>query len=73
MRETSSVCPVCRKIVPAVRMLEGGEWVMRKYCLDHGSFRTVVWRGSEDIDRWTGKHPETGAEQGLLCPGDCLA
>ena len=73
MRETSSVCPVCRKIVPAVRMLEGGEWVMRKYCPDHGSFRTVVWRGSEDIGLWTGKHPESGAEEGLRCPGDCLA
>ena len=68
-RKTASVCPVCLKQIPALRMYENGEWVMRKSCPEHGPFRTVIWRGSEDINRWTGVRPETGAEEGLSCPG----
>ena len=72
MRKTTSVCPVCLKMIPAERVWERREWVMRKVCPEHGPFRTVIWRGSEDIGQWTGEHPESGAEEGLRCPEDCL-
>ncbi len=70
-RRTASVCPVCLRRVPAKRVRRGGAWVLEKTCPEHGDFSAVVWRGSEDIDSWTGALPEYGAEEGLRCPEGC--
>lgn len=71
MRKTTSVCPVCLRQIPARRVARNGGYYQEKTCPEHGSFSTILWRGSEDLDRWTGPLPETGAEPGLNCPDDC--
>lgn len=71
MRRTTSVCPVCLKRIPATRIKESDEYYQLKTCPSHGKFRTIVWRGSEDIDQWIGDLPESGADETLHCPDDC--
>jgi len=44
---------------------------MEKTCLEHGSFSTILWRGSESLEDWAGPREETGADTGLNCPSDC--
>lgn len=71
MKKTASVCPVCLKQIPAVRVSRDGICYLEKDCPEHGHFSTAIWRGSEDIDAWIGVHPETGAEPDLPCPAAC--
>lgn len=71
MRKTASVCPVCLRPVPAVRIKRDGAYYLDKACPVHGPFSTALWRGSEDIDGWTGCLPEAGAEADLPCPTGC--
>ena len=71
MHKTTSVCPVCLRRVPAVRVERGGRYFLKKSCLEHGDFSTLVWQGSEPLEGWTGPREETGAEPGLRCPEDC--
>lgn len=71
MRKTSSVCPVCLRQIPAVRVKEDGAYYLRKTCPEHGDFSTILWRGSEDPALWAGTMPESGAQPGLTCPEDC--
>ena len=71
MRETTALCPVCLKRLPAVRIRENGAHYIRRFCEEHGVQQTVIWRGTEDIDAWTGARREDGAEDGLQCPDDC--
>ncbi len=72
VRETRSVCPVCLKNLPAalVRYPEGRVY-LEKTCPDHGTFRTVVWRGKMPLEPWlSGAEPlEPGG--GEACPGSC--
>lgn len=70
-RKTSSVCPICLRPIPATRIWENDAWYLHKTCPDHGNFSSIIWRGSEDIDQWTGSLPETGADPDLNCPNDC--
>lgn len=43
VRETSSVCPDCLKVIPARLMEEGGKVFMEKMCEAHGGFRALLW------------------------------
>ncbi|MHC6180074.1 radical SAM (seleno)protein TrsS [Clostridium sp. JNZ X4-2] len=74
--ETESLCPICRKKISAVKVLQDNEVYMEKYCNEHGKFKTILWRGSTPIDRWVRnkermyiKNPGTAVEKG--CPFDC--
>jgi len=49
---TESVCPVCLRRIPAERVAEGDNVYLRKTCPDHGSFRTVLWRGLDSWHAW---------------------
>jgi uncharacterized radical SAM superfamily Fe-S cluster-containing enzyme len=74
--ETESLCPVCLKRIRATRLLQGDEVFLVKECEDHGSFRTVMWRGKPSMAQWQRPkapvHPELCygcIERG--CPFDC--
>jgi len=76
LSETESLCPVCLKRIKATRLLHGDEVFMVKECEDHGSFKTVIWRGEPSITEWWRPkdpvHPDLcygTVEKG--CPFDC--
>lgn len=73
---TESVCPECLQKIPARRVLQGEDVYLEKACSEHGSFRTVLWRGEPAFASWTRPktpaypdHPFKAAERG--CPYDC--
>ncbi len=76
LSKTESVCPDCLVRIPAVRVLEGEDVFLEKTCLQHGTFRTILWRGLPAFSSWVRpkkpsfpKNPFTEIKQG--CPYDC--
>jgi uncharacterized radical SAM superfamily Fe-S cluster-containing enzyme len=74
--ETESLCPVCLKRIKATHLLHGDEVSMVKECEDHGSFRTVIWRGEPSMAEW--RRPKDPVHPSLCCgtvekgcPFDC--
>ena len=61
MHRTASVCPVCLKPIPAVRVEWDGRYFQEKTCPEHGDFSTLVWQGSQALEDWTGPREETWA------------
>lgn len=73
---TDSVCPVCLKRIPAKRVKEGNDIYLQKFCGEHGSFKTIIWRGEPDYTSWyqvkKADYPDvclTQVDKG--CPFDC--
>lgn len=74
---TESVCPVCLARVPAERVQEGTDVYLCKRCPEHGSFKTIIWRGKPDFTGWYRVNHRavsppkalTDLEEG--CPYDC--
>jgi len=73
---TESVCPVCLKRIPAHRVAVDDDVFLDKTCLEHGHFRTIIWRGTPSYASWyVPKLPSqppvcaTTADKG--CPFDC--
>lgn len=74
---TRSLCPVCLKRVTAQRVRQGYDVYLVKHCPEHGSFRTVIWRGNDPAfaDWVRPKTPSrplychTPVDKG--CPFDC--
>lgn len=71
-----SVCPICLASLPARHETTDGVTYLVKECPEHGSFRTVVWRGSPGFEEWSRpkipsspKKAFTAVERG--CPQDC--
>lgn len=71
-----SVCPVCLKPIGAQHETVGADTFLVKTCPDHGSFRTIVWRGNPDFGEWSRtkipslpRTPFTRMDKG--CPLDC--
>jgi len=77
LAETESVCPVCLQRLAAQRVGEGDNVYLVKHCPEHGSFKTVVWRGLDSYRAWGARGSraaqppvcETTVERG--CPYDC--
>ncbi len=74
--ETESVCPVCLKRIKAVRQLLGNEVFQDKTCEEHGSFRTLIWRGEPSMAKWRRPKPPVHPDicYGTVdrgCPFDC--
>ena len=69
---TASVCPVCLKRIPARLVPEGDAWYMKKSCPEHGSFKTVVWRGAPELKSW-GHYvpPKEDWDAAPDCPNAC--
>ena len=74
--ETESLCPQCLGKIKASVVRRGSSVYMEKECGKHGSFSTVIWRGSPDIEKWRiDKIPSTpngyNFEEDKGCPFDC--
>lgn len=74
--ETESVCPVCFARLPASVMRRGDGVFMRKACVKHGEFLTLLWRGDPSYETWSrpkipfrSPYPKTEITNG--CPFDC--
>lgn len=73
---TASLCPVCLTRVPAAREQQDDTVFLVKQCPEHGSFRTVIWRGPVPFSSWLRpkkaaplKKAFTAVSRG--CPFDC--
>ena len=76
LNETESLCPVCLQRIKATRLLNGDEVFMVKECKNHGSFRTVIWRGDPSMSKWRRPKPPVHPDlcYGIVekgCPFDC--
>lgn len=75
--ETSSLCPLCLKVIPAEVVEEGGRILIRKTCPEHGFFEDVYWSNAELYHRFSRfdhvgqgpDNPNTSTRDG--CPLDC--
>lgn len=75
-KRDNSLCPECLTLVPAWREQEGAEVYQVKACPEHGTFRTLIWRGPPDFAAW--RRPKLPAELAYYgsqlergCPFDC--
>jgi uncharacterized radical SAM superfamily Fe-S cluster-containing enzyme len=57
--ETKSLCPECLKTIPAVKVAENDCIYLDKVCPEHGSYRTLIWRGVADYKDLTRYKSET--------------
>jgi 7,8-dihydro-6-hydroxymethylpterin dimethyltransferase len=76
LSSTASLCPVCLARIPAFREQMDEKVFLVKHCQEHGTFRTVIWRGAVPFSSWLRpKKPSaplrsfTAIDQG--CPFDC--
>lgn len=76
-KKTGSLCPECKKIIPATIKEKDGKVVIQKECPEHGKFEGVVW---SDVDmylkaeKWAfdGKGVENPKITGAAsCPDNC--
>jgi len=72
----ASLCPECLRLIPARCEVEGAEVYQVKSCPEHGTFRTLIWRGPPDFATW--QRPKLpaqlafyGSQVGQGCPFDC--
>lgn len=77
---TESICPECLKTIPASRVPVGTDVYLVKTCPQHGTFRSIIWRGKSrhtpEYASWYRAKlpnkptaPQTARERG--CPLDC--
>jgi len=73
---TESVCPECLTRIPAMRVADGDQVLLKKTCPEHGFFEAVIWRGEPSYNSWSRPQrpvhpntPQTTTESG--CPWDC--
>jgi 7,8-dihydro-6-hydroxymethylpterin dimethyltransferase len=73
---TESVCPDCLARLCAERVLVGDDVYLRKTCVEHGTFQTIIWRGHPSYAEWVKPkipahpvNPFTPIDRG--CPYDC--
>lgn len=50
--KTESICPVCLKIVPALKIKKGRDIVLEKACPEHGTFSAII---AKDAQRFLDK------------------
>ncbi len=77
-KKVESLCPECRKVIPAEILERDKRVVMEKTCPEHGFYRDLVYSDAElykKCERWTYEdgdgilNPQvTGAK---VCPDDC--
>lgn len=69
-RSTLSICPVCQRQIPARLVRKNSVWYMEKSCGEHGSYSTVVWRGTPELNDWD-KYRSPSEETSPPCPSEC--
>jgi uncharacterized radical SAM superfamily Fe-S cluster-containing enzyme len=77
-KEVESLCPECRRLIPATILERDGKVLMEKTCPDHGFFRDLVYSDAElykKCERWTYEdgdgilNPQIKGAK--TCPDDC--
>lgn len=75
---TQSICPVCLKVIEAKKIADGFRVYLEKKCEKHGSFRTLIWDGDDqlnyadwDVPRVSSTPPNPITENNKGCPFDC--
>ena len=73
---TESLCPECLGRIPADLIKRDENTYLRKTCTEHGTFETVIWRGSPAYETWETTKIPTYPEKPfttvkLGCPYDC--
>ena len=76
LSSTASLCPVCLKRVAAIREQQGDAVYLVKRCPEHGTFRTVIWRGRVPFSTWLRPKKPSAPRQAFTevdrgCPYDC--
>ena len=76
LSSTASLCPICLKRVAAIREQQGNAVYLVKRCPEHGTFRTVIWRGSVPFSTWLRPKKPSAPRQAFTpldqgCPFDC--
>jgi tetraether lipid synthase len=78
LKETSTLCPVCSKVIPARIIEEEGKVWLERTCPAHGHFRHVYWSDAamyRRFDTWdaVGKGVENPQKEGSAeaCPSNC--
>lgn len=74
--KTQSLCPECLNKIPANYVREGDKVFLVKHCGEHGTFQTILWRGTPDFETWVRPkiptHPDVPyADVHQGCPFDC--
>jgi uncharacterized radical SAM superfamily Fe-S cluster-containing enzyme len=77
-KDTQSLCPECRKVLPAREFELNGKVWMAKTCEEHGEFRDVVFSDAKlyhKMEEWNfgdnAGNSNPNNEQGANCPTDC--
>src|SRR6266536_6318580 len=77
LAETRALCPRCLGVVPGENLERDGKVILRRTCLDHGTFESMVlsdaswWEWSRRFIR-PGRHPAYAATETVHgCPYDC--
>lgn len=77
-KDVQSLCPECRKIIPAKILEKDGRVIMEKSCPDHGFIQDLVYSDAElykKAERWTYEdgdgilNPQIKGAK--VCPDDC--
>ena len=71
--ETKSLCPECLISIPAEKIAEDDKVYLVKTCPDHGTFKTIIWRGVDeykDLYRYEGV-PKKPTNLSVDAEGDC--
>lgn len=76
LMHTESLCPVCFAKLDAYMYEKGTNTYLHEECERHGTFETILWRGSLPMHEWVRtkerafiKHPQKAVNKG--CPYDC--
>lgn len=74
--KTESLCPVCMEKIAAQKFKEGNNVYLLKKCELHGEFKTLIWKGSPDIESWIREKIPTTPKKSFVevdkgCPYDC--
>ena len=77
IKETQSICPECKQVIPATIYEEGGRVFFHKMCPEHGEYNDLYW-GDYELYKKVEKYahdgvlldnPRTRMDKG--CPRDC--
>ena len=72
IRNTASLCPVCRIRLSAVVVKRENDYFIEKNCPDHGAFSAVIWRGSNpSLEDWERALPAESPDAPPDCPNAC--
>src|SRR4030042_4537317 len=77
-KQVESLCPECRKLIPAKIFERDGKVIMEKTCPDHGFVRDLVYSDAElykKVERWTNEDGDGILNPQIIgakvCPDDC--